>query len=326
MKAIVHDVFGEPKDVLETRDIALPEPGAGEVQVQTILSPIHNHDIWTVRGQYGYKPELPGAVGGSEAAGIVTAVGAGVDAALMGQRVAVAGVHGTWAEYFIAPAAGVLPLPEQISDAMGAQLISMPFSAISMLDMLKADKGDWVIQTAANGAVGRVMTVLAAARGIDLLNLVRREEAATELRQAGMTNVLSTATENWKDEAREIIGKGRAISAIDSVGGAISADLIDLLAPDGELMVFGTATGAPMPLSSGALILKQITIKGFWGSRVSAEMASDKRRQLITELVTLAAQGKLALDTGGSFAFDQVTDAMVASLTPGRAGKVMLRP
>lgn len=326
MKAAVHDTFGEPKDILETRDVARPEPGAGELRVRMTLSPIHNHDIWTIRGQYGYKPDLPGAIGGSEATGVVDATGAGVDAALVGQRVAVAGVHGTWAEYFIAPAAAILPLPEQISDEMGAQLISMPFSAISMLDMLKAVKGDWIIQTAANGAVGRVMAILAKARGIHLLNLVRRDEAAAELRAAGIDNVLSTSAPDWKDKARALIGDGRAISAIDSVGGEISADLVDLLASDGELMVFGTATNAPMPLSSGALILKQITIKGFWGSRVSAEMAADKRVRLITELVTLAAQGTLVLETGGSFALDQVRQAMEASLTPGRAGKVMLKP
>ena len=326
MKAAVHDVFGEPKDVIETREVALPEPSAGEVRVATLLSPIHNHDLWTIRGNYGYKPPLPGAIGGSEAAGIVDAVGEGVDTALVGQRVAIAGVHGTWAEHFIAPAAGVLPLPEQISDAMGAQLIAMPFSAISMLDMLKAGKGDWIIQTAANGAVGRVMAILAEARGVHLLNLVRRDEAAADLRAEGIQNVVSTAADGWKDEARKIIGEGRVMSAIDSVGGDIAADLVDLLASDGELVVFGTATGAPMPLSSGALIMKQITVKGFWGARVSAEMEPDKRIRLITELVTLAAKGVLTLDVGGIFPLDQVKEAMDASLTPGRAGKVMLKP
>jgi len=326
MKAVVHDTFGEPGAVLETRDVALPEPGAGQVRVRTLLSPIHNHDLWTIRGQYGYKPRLPGAVGGSEAAGVVDAVGEGVDAALAGRRVAVAGVHGTWAEQFLAPAAGLLPLPDQIPDEMGAQLISMPFSAISLLDMLKAGKGDWVVQTAANGAVGRVMMVLAETRGIPLLNLVRRDEAAAELRQAGVANVVSTSAADWMDQARAIVGEGRVVSAIDSVGGEISAGLVDLLAPDGELVVFGTATGAPMPLSSGALILKQITIRGFWGSRVSAEMDPEKRIRLLTELVTLAAQGALSLDTGGVFPLDQVKAAVTASLTPGRAGKVMLKP
>ena len=86
-----------------------------------------------------------------------------------------------------------------------------------------------------------------------------------------------------------------------------------------------TATGAPMPLSSGALIMKQITVRGFWGSRVSAEMAPEERKRLITELVTLAAQGALRLDVGGTYGLDDVSEAVTAARTPGRSGKILLR-
>ena len=325
MKAAIHDTFGEPVNVLKPVETDKPTPGAGEVLVKMTLSPIHNHDLWTIRGNYGYKPDLPGAIGGSEALGTVEAVGDGVDAAMVGKRVSIAGVHGTWAEYFIAPADGVLPLPDMISDTAGAQLIAMPFSAISLLETLKAKKGDWIIQTAANGAVGKIMVTLAKARGINLLNLVRREEAVKELTDMGIENVLSTSDANWQKKARDIVGNAGAVSAIDSVGGDVSADLVELLGLDGELVVFGTATGAPLPLSSGALIMKHITVRGFWGSRVSREMDPAERKRLITELVTLTAKGELVLEDGGIFAIDDVTKAMKAALTPGRAGKVMIR-
>ncbi len=325
MKAAIHDTFGEPVDVLNAVETDKPTPGAGEVLVKMTLSPIHNHDLWTIRGNYGYKPDLPGAIGGSEALGTVEAVGDGVDAAMVGKRVSIAGVHGTWAEYFVAPADGVLPLPDMISDTAGAQLIAMPFSAISLLETLKAKKGDWIIQTAANGAVGKIMVTLAKARGINLLNLVRREEAVKELKDMGIENVLSTSDADWQKKARDIVGNAGAVSAIDSVGGDVSADLVELLGLDGELVVFGTATGAPMPLSSGALIMKHITVRGFWGSRVSKEMDPAERKRLITELVTLTAKGELVLEDGGIFAIADVTKAMKAALTPGRAGKVMIR-
>jgi NADPH:quinone reductase-like Zn-dependent oxidoreductase len=326
MQAAIHDTFGEPADVLETKATDTPEPAAGEVRIKTLLSPIHNHDLWTIRGNYGYKPDLPGAIGGSEAIGTIDAVGDGVDSQMIGQRVTVAGVHGTWAEYFIASAASVLPLPDAITDTLGAQLIAMPFSAISLLEMLQAQKGDWIIQTAANGAVGKIMTVLAKARGLNLVNLVRRDAAVAELTDMGIDNVLSTSDENWKAKARALVGKAGAVSAIDSVGGELAADLTDLLGANGELVVFGTATGTPLALSSGTLIMKQITVKGFWGAKVSADMDPALRTRLITELVTLAAQGTLTLEDGGVYGLDQVTDAMNAALTPGRAGKVMLRP
>lgn len=325
MKAAIHDTFGEPIDVMKTADTASPSPKAGELLIKMTLSPIHNHDLWTVRGNYGYKPQLPGAIGGTEAIGTVEAVGEGVDDAMIGKRVTIAGVHGTWAEYFTAPANGVLPLPDVITDSAGAQLIAMPFSALSLLETLKANKGDWIVQTAANGAVGKIMAVLAESRGINLLNLVRRSDAVKELENLGMKNVLSTSDDGWKKQAKEILGGSGAKSAIDSVGGDLSSDLVDLLGVDGELVVFGTATGAPMPLLSGDLIMKHITVKGFWGSRVSQEMAPEDRKRLITELVTLAATGQLKLEDGGIYPLDQISDALTAALTPGRSGKVMLR-
>ena len=326
MKAAIHDRFGEPAEVMVARDIDTPKPAAGEVLVRMVLSAIHNHDLWTIRGNYGYKPDLPGAIGGSEALGIVEAVGEGVDDALIGKRVTVAGIHGAWAEYFTAPAQGVVPLPESISDTTGAQLIAMPFSAISLLETLKAKKGDWIIQTAANGAVGKIMAILCKARGINLLNLVRRDDAVTELEAMGPTNVLSTANAQWKEQAQKLIGESGAVSAIDSVGGETATDLVDLLGQDGELIVFGSATGAPLSLNSGTLIFKHITVKGFWGSRVSQEMAAEDRVRLLTELVTLAATGELKLEDGGVYPLSEVVAACVAALTPGRPGKVLLRP
>ena len=131
MLSALHRTFGEPAEVLTPADAPMPEPGEGEVRIRTILSPIHNHDLWTVRGQYGYKPELP-AIGGSEAVGTIDALGADVTGVTVGQRVAVAGVHGAWAEYFVAPATALVPVPDAISDEAAAQLIAMPFSAITV--------------------------------------------------------------------------------------------------------------------------------------------------------------------------------------------------
>uniref|UniRef100_UPI0013DA3F34 alcohol dehydrogenase catalytic domain-containing protein n=2 Tax=Acinetobacter TaxID=469 RepID=UPI0013DA3F34 len=125
MQSVLHKTFGEPVDVLELGETPVPEPKAGQVRIKTILTPIHNHDVWTVRGRYGYKPELP-AIGGSEAVGLIDALGEGVEHLQVGQRVSVASVHNTWAEYFLAPAAGVVPLPDEIDDQTAAQLIGMP--------------------------------------------------------------------------------------------------------------------------------------------------------------------------------------------------------
>ena len=325
MKTAAHKTFGDPAVVLQATDMPRPAPKAGEVRIKTILSPIHNHDLWTVRGQYGYKPELP-AIGGSEAVGVIEAIGAGVPEAMIGQRVAAAGIHETWAEYFIAPAAGVVPLPDVIPNEAAAQLIAMPFSAISLLDFITVSEGDWVVQTAANGAVGKIFAALAATKGINTINLVRRADAVAELEAIGMKNVISTDQDGWKEQASAFIGDAGAKAAVDSVGGALAEDLVDLLGWQGELITFGTATGAPLTLNSGALIFKHITVKGFWGAKVTEMMDPQKRVGLITELVTLAAQNKLELSSGGIFAFDDIAQAVEAAQTTGRKGKILLRP
>jgi NADPH2:quinone reductase len=161
MRALIHNEFGDPAEVLAVETVATPEPGSGEVRVRTLLSPIHNHDLWTIRGTYGFKPELP-ARAGTEAVGVVDALGEGVTGLEIGQRVATGGTFGVWAEYFIAKAAGLIPVGDAISDEVAAQLVSMPFSAISLLDTLDLAEGDWLVQNAANGAVGRLVAQLAA--------------------------------------------------------------------------------------------------------------------------------------------------------------------
>ncbi|PPL15880.1 alcohol dehydrogenase catalytic domain-containing protein, partial [Microterricola pindariensis] len=83
MNALVHPEFGDPAAVLSLQERPLPLPGAGEVRVRTLLSPIHNHDLWTVRGTYGFKPELP-AQAGTEAVGVVDMLGDGVNHLTLG--------------------------------------------------------------------------------------------------------------------------------------------------------------------------------------------------------------------------------------------------
>lgn len=325
MRSAVHHTFGEPAEVLALGDRPVPEPGPRQVRIKTILSPIHNHDLWTVRGQYGYKPALP-AVGGSEAVGIVDALGPDATGVTVGQRVAVAGIHESWAEYFLAPAGGLVPLPDAIPDEAAAQMIAMPFSAITLLDFLNVERGDWVIQNTANGAVGKTLAMLAKARGVNVVNLVRRDAGVDELSQLGIGNVVSTASDGWKNKVRAIVGEAPIKAAVDSIGGRASGDLMGLLGENGLLVSFGTMAGEPMQIPSGDVIFKQAVVKGFWGSKVSAAMPAPKRAALIGELLQLVVAGDLKLPVEAVFDLAQVSEAVKASLTPGKSGKVLLRP
>lgn len=244
MRAVTQQTFGEPWDVLDVEEVSTPEPGAGEVRVRTLLSPIHNHDLWTIRGSYGFKPELPARTG-SEAVGVIDALGEGVENLELGQRVAAGGVFGAWAESFTAPAAGLIPVDDDADDEVAAQLVAMPFSTIALLDWLDLKEGDWIIQNAANGAVGRMLAQLAPTRGINVLGLVRRDDGVEELNAQGIDQVVSTESSGWQDRVAEITGGARVVAGIDSVGGDASNHVLSQLGEDATLVIFGAMAGAP---------------------------------------------------------------------------------
>jgi NADPH:quinone reductase-like Zn-dependent oxidoreductase len=325
MRALIHSAFGDPASVLRVEEVDLPEPGPGQVRVRTLLSPIHNHDLWTVRGTYGYKPELP-ARAGTEAVGIVDAVGPDVTSPAIGQRVVTGGTFGVWAEYFVANAAGLVPVPEGLSDEVAAQLVSMPFSAVSLLHFLDLKEGDWVVQNAANGAVGRMVAQIGAARGLDVIGLVRRAAGVDELREQGIDRIVATDAENWRDDVAQLTGGAPIVAGVDSVGGTSSGDVMSLLAENGTLVVFGAMQSPTMQIASGDVIFKQATVKGFWGSKVSREMDPATRSTLFTQLIGYVTSGVLTLPVDRTFPFDDIADAVSASLSAGRVGKVLLRP
>ncbi|MCL7930598.1 zinc-binding dehydrogenase [Halomonas llamarensis] len=325
MKSAIHATFGEPSEVLTLGDSPIPQPGPGDVRIKMLLSPIHNHDIWTVRGQYGYKPTLP-AIGGSEAVGIVEALGEGVEGLTTGQRVAAASVHGTWAEYFIAPSRMVIPVPEALADETAAQLIAMPLSALMLLEFLQVEPGQWVVQNTANGAVGKALAILAKARGINTINLVRRDAGVSELEALGIEHAISTAQPDWQDKARSIMGEPMAQAAVDSIGGHDSASLLALLGEEGTLVSFGSMSGEPMQITAGDLIFKQATVKGFWGSKVSQAMSGEDKRRLVGELMQRTTSGELPLPVEAIFDLADAAEAAATSLLPARKGKVLLKP
>ena len=325
MRALIHSEFGDPAQVLSVEELPVPEPGPREVRLRVVLATIHNHDLWTVRGTYGYKPELP-ARAGTEAVGIVDAVGAEVEGIEVGQRVATGGTFGAWAEYVIAKAGAVVPVPDSIPDEVAAQLIAMPFSAITLVDFLGVESGDVIAQNTANGAVGRLVAQIGASRGITVIGIVRRASDVGELASEGISNIVSTDDDGWKDRVRELAGDRPIRAAVDSVGGSAAGDLLHLLGEGGTLVSFGAMASDRMQLSSGDLIFKQAVVKGFWGSKVSAAMPGESQRALFGELFQLVGSGKLTLPVDSIHPLDDIADAVAASTRPGRVGKVLLRP
>lgn len=323
MKAIGYDAFGEPAEVLRVEEVPLADPGDGEVRVRVTASPIHNHDLSTIRGVYGVRPSLP-ARAGTECCGVVDALGNGVTQLQVGTRV-VTMAPGAWSEYVVVNAAAATPVPDTIDDGTASQLLAMPMSAVVLFDELDARDGAWIAQNAANGAVGKLVERIAARRGVRVLNLVRTQAAFDELHAAGARVVVRT-TDGWRERALEATGGELVSRIVDSVGGAETLELMKLLEPRGELIVFGGLSGSAMRLDPSAMIGNEWRVRGFWMSTWMSRATPEERANAARAVFDLAAAGDLLLPVAARYPLTAITDAVVAAQTPGRQGKIVLEP
>src|SRR5215468_10095467 len=190
MKRIDLTAYGAPEVVaacIEVPDVG--EPGPGEVVFDVLAFPINPADISFCRGNYRLRPPLP-ATPGAEGLGRVTAVGAGVADVKPGDLV-INMQRENWAQRRCVKAKDAVPIPPGLDLAQAAMLRINPPTALLLLEDHAALKpGDWVIQNVANSAVGRHVIVLAKARGVHTLNVVRRDDVVGELQNLGATVVL----------------------------------------------------------------------------------------------------------------------------------------
>jgi NADPH:quinone reductase-like Zn-dependent oxidoreductase len=313
MIALQHARFGEPVEVIDVTEIPEPQPREGEVRLRLIRAPIHNHDLATIRGVYGYKPALP-AIGGSEMLGEYE-----------GRRVAYMG-RGTWAEEVLARAEALVPVPDAIDDDRACQLQAMPLSAVVLVDALRLQPGMWIAQNAASGAVGRIVMQLAQRAGANVVNFVRREDAANELRGYGARYVVVTQGTEWPNEARALTGSAGFARIVDSVAGPGSLDLQRLLARGGELVIFGGLSGAAIKLDPSLMIAQEAIVRGFWMSAWMQHASAAEGADAMRRVFELALAGELPLPVAGVYPLRDAAQALRAAETPGRAGKVLFRP
>ena len=229
-------------------------------------------------------------------------------------------------EYFVAVEDMVFPMPDSLDDEMAAQLIAMPLSALMLLEFLDLQAGQWVIQNAANGAVGKSLAMLAAARGVKTINVVRSSDAIAELEAIGVKHNINTEEDNWKDQIKLIIADEKISAAVDSVGGEDSGSLLSLLGHGGTFAVFGAMSGKPMMLNPTDMIFKQATLKGFWGSKLSQEMSVENKQRLVDELIDRAVSGQLKLPTEATFDLADILKAVDGKMQSDKKGKVLLKP
>jgi len=325
MKAVVFRAFGTPHEVVECADVEDPgEPGPGEVLVDVEAFPVNPVDLLTMEGRYAVRPALPARVG-SEAAGRVVAVGLEVTGLRPGQRVIPLG-RDNWAERLRVPAAELLPMPEAADGTQLAMLKINPATALLMLrGFVALERGEWVVQDAANSAVGRHVVALARANGLRTANVVRREEARETLRSAGAEAVLTDGPD-LAERIRAATGGAPIRLGLDAVAGDICARLADALAEGGTLVNYGLLSGRACEIRPDQTVFRGITLTGFWLARELRGMPPERLRALYDELAQRVVDGTLRSEVEATYPMRDIKAALAHAARPGRAGKVVVVP
>jgi NADPH:quinone reductase-like Zn-dependent oxidoreductase len=329
MKAAVFERFGEPAEILQVHDVPLPEPGPGEVRVRMLAAPINPSDLLVVRGRYGRLPALP-ATPGFEGVGVIDATGPGLLRLLRGlrtgRRVAVLNARGgNWAEYVVIPARSAVPVPADIPDEQAASFFVNPATALVMTrNVLAVPAGAWLLQTAAGSALGRMVMRLGRHFGFHTINVVRRAEAAEELRRAGET-AISTDTERLGERVAALTNGAGVPFVLDAVGGTTGAAAARTMGAGGRMLVYGTLADEPMPLDPRVLMVGQKRIEGFWLSEWVRGQGALAMLRLFRQVTRLMRAGVLVTEVGPSYPLERIAEAVRRAEEPGRKGKVLLR-
>ncbi len=306
MRAVVFDRFGGP-DVLQVREVSLPAPGAGQVRVSVHAAGTNPVDAGNRRDGSWAGLQLP-VIPGSEASGVIDAVGPGVTQFAPGDEVFYLAdfLHqpqGTYAEYHVVDAAHLAPKPPSLSHVEAAALPLAAGTAYELIiRRLVMTEGEWVLLYGAAGGVGSVALQLAAARGARVI-AVARSEHHPMLQQLGAAACLDYTTQEVVGEAQAIAG-GRLDAVADCVGGATIAASLSAIRPFGRAATIVSVHGAMDqwdPLLDSNLTLHGILVRPDQQrlEALSALVARGALRPIIAQVMPLeeAAEAHRRLET-----------------------------
>ena len=279
-------------EALTWKQLPTPEPQAGEVRVAIRAASLNFPDLLIVQNKYQMKPPLP-FVPGSEYAGVVEAVGAGVSHLKVGDAVAAFTGTGGFATHAVVKAALVMPLPAGFAfDDAAAFVLTYATTHHALLDRAALRAGETVLVLGAAGGVGTAAIQIAKAVGARVIAAASSDEKCELCRTLGADATINYSTANVRDEIKRLTdGKGPDV-VYDPVGGDLAEPVFRSIAWRGRYLVVGFAQGGIPALPWNLALLKGASIVGvFWGDFARREPEANAKA--LGELAQWYAQGRI---------------------------------
>lgn len=322
MKAWRVNDWCEP-DQMEFTDISLPEPKAGEIRIKNKAAALNFYDILMIQGKYQVKPPRP-FTPGSEVAGVVDAVGDGVTAFNLGDRVQGMAVGGAFAECSILPAAKSFRIPDAMSfEEAAAMIVIYQTSYFALTNRTVLKPGETLLVHAAAGGVGLSAMQIGKALGARIIATAGNEEKLKFCLSQGAEYVIDYRNPGWVDEVKEVTGGRGADVIYDPVGGEVFDLSTKCIAPEGRLLVIGFAGGTIPSIAANRILLKNISIIGaYWGGYL--EHHPEYMHEAQTALFKMYEAGEIKPIVSQTFPLADAVAALNALATRKTFAKVVL--
>ena len=320
MKAIRVDQFGEP-DVLRLVELPAPQPTVGQVLVRVHAIGVNPVETYTRSGNYARKPALP-YTPGSDAAGIVEAVGGEVTAFKLGDRVYTAGsLTGSYAEFTLCDVSQVHPLPDNVSFAQGAA-IGVPYATAyrALIQRGQARSGESVLIHGASGGVGIAGVQLARAHGLKVLGTASTEAGRQLVMQQGAHQVFDHGAADFPGKILRATGNRGVDMILEMLANQNLAKDLTLLAPGGRVVVIGSR--GRVEIDPRETMVRESDIRGM----VLYNTPPAELKQIHTALIEGLKNGSLRPVIAREFALAEAAQAHIAVMQSGAGGKIVLVP
>jgi len=322
MKAIVCTSYGAPEQ-LALAEVSDPVAGPGDLLVKVRASSINFPDSLTIAGRYQVKHALP-FIPGSEASGVVEAVGSEVRGFAPGDRVALLTSIGGFAEKVAAPAATAIKLADEVPfDFAAAFHVTYGTSYLALIHQAKLQAGETVLVLGAAGGVGLAAIEIAKARGARVIAAASSPEKLEIARQAGADLLVNYAQEDLKASVRALT-EGRGVDVVyDPVGDRYSEPALRAIAWEGRYLVVGFAGGEIPRIPLNLLLLKSASAIGvFWGDWAARN--PEAKAAHIADIFAMYARGEIKAQISRRYPLAQTPAALRWMMERNATGKIVI--
>ena len=323
MRAVLCKSFDGIK-ALSFGEAAEPVPRDDEVLIDVHAASVSYMDYLMVSGGYQMRPPLP-YVPGTDAAGVVVAVGRQVDRFHPGDRVTCGGWYGGFAEQMTARAGRTSRLPDNVDFAVGSTVLHVYLTAYySLVHRARVERNETVLVTGASGGVGLACIELAHLLGARVIAAVGNDAKASIVRDHGADEVVNYSSEDVRDRVKALTAGEGVDVCIDNVGGALFGALARLMRWNGRLLPVGFAGGEVPSLPMNLPLLKNYSVVGVF-TGAWADRFPDESSRAADKVLAWVSEGRLRPHVDRVLPLERAAEAMSAIENRSVAGRIVLQ-